>query len=241
MGSTGATSPDIRIGAFAAVPGSGFSFVGAVGYGPPGDDLHFHDPLAGDLIFDLSSQFAIQPGNEGDPFPSDPVYRNDLEGLFLHELGHAAMGLGHPPAGPPEVMYVGPGCCVNINRVPSPDDIAGAQSVYGLSATPACRNGIDDDGDGAHDYPADKGCSSANDPSEKFACQDGLDNDGDGGIDFDGGAAANHGVALGPPDPQCNKPYRTDERPNACGLGAELAAALPLVLWLRRRRARLRS
>jgi hypothetical protein len=34
----GSWAIDIRIVAFAALPGSGFSFVGAVGFGPPGDD-----------------------------------------------------------------------------------------------------------------------------------------------------------------------------------------------------------
>jgi hypothetical protein len=44
-------------------------------------------------------------------------------------------------------------------------------------------------------------------------CEDGIDNDGDGKIDFDGGASANHGVALGPPDPGCPSPWATFENP----------------------------
>jgi len=48
---------------------------------------------------------------------------------------------------------------------------------------------------------------------ERFACNDGIDNDGDGKIDFDGGASANQGVALGPPDPGCAVPYATSENP----------------------------
>ncbi len=182
FGATGATSPDIRIAAFAPLAGSGFSFVGAVGFGPPGDDLNFPDPVAGDVAFNLGASFDAQSGAEGDPRMG---FANDLEGLMLHELGHAAIGLGHPPAGIAEAMYVGAGCCGLINRVPSPDDIAGAQSVYGPSATPACQNGFDDDADGAIDL-ADAGCASASDPSENGAalCDDGLDNDGDAGVDF---------------------------------------------------------
>jgi len=44
-------------------------------------------------------------------------------------------------------------------------------------------------------------------------CSDGRDNDGDGKIDFDGGASANHGVALGPPDPGCPFSEATTEKP----------------------------
>jgi hypothetical protein len=111
-------------------------------------------------------------------------------------------------------------------------------AILDITTRPACSDGIDDDGDGFVDYPADPGCFDAASTSESPACQDGLDNDGDGGIDFDGGAAANHGIALGPPDPQCNKPYRTLETPNPCGLGAELVAVVPLLAWLRGRRRR---
>jgi hypothetical protein len=69
--------------------------------------------------------------------------------------------------------------------------------------TPAdCSNGKDDDGDGATDFPADNGCASATDSSERphdpgcsnpddnderdslNQCEDGIDNDADGRIDF---------------------------------------------------------
>lgn len=61
------------------------------------------------------------------------------------------------------------------------------------------------------------------------ACNDGLDNDGDGLIDFDG-------AGVGSPDPRCiGAPWRNSEA-RACGLGTELAIALPLILALRRRR-----
>lgn len=128
VGSVGATAPDIRIGAFLPVAGSDFDFVGAVGFGPPGDDLNFPDPLAGDILFNLAAMFIQPDGAEGDPITE---FGNDLENLFLHELGHAAIGLGHPADGPGDVMFVGAGCCDVINRQLSADDIAGAQSVLG--------------------------------------------------------------------------------------------------------------
>lgn len=99
-------------------------------------------------------------------------------------------------------------------------------------ALPVCSNGVDDDGDGLADHPADPGCFDATRADESPLCDDDLDNDGDGGIDWDGGPAA------GPIDPQCaGKPYRNKETPNTCGLGAEIALALPLIAALRRRRA----
>jgi hypothetical protein len=64
-----------------------------------------------------------------------------------------------------------------------------------------CTNGIDDDGDGSADFPADPGCDSAEDPSERnpgAPCDDGLDNDGDFRID---------GV-----DPGCEGPLDGTER-----------------------------
>ncbi|MFH1290641.1 MAG: matrixin family metalloprotease, partial [Nanoarchaeota archaeon] len=53
---------------------------------------------------------------------------------------------------------------------------------------PQCNDGIDNDNDGATDFPADFSCSSLQDDDEEFPkadCQDGIDNDGDGLIDMD--------------------------------------------------------
>ncbi|MDJ0789645.1 MAG: hypothetical protein QNK05_22855 [Myxococcota bacterium] len=128
IGSVGATDPDIRIAAFVPVAGSGFQFVGGVGFGPPGDDLNFPDALAGDVSFNLTAGFIQPVGAEDDPIVE---FGNDLENLTLHELGHAAIGLDHPAQGIGEVMFVGAGCCDFINRELSPDDVAGARVVYG--------------------------------------------------------------------------------------------------------------
>lgn len=135
---SGATTPDIRIGAFMPAPGHSFNFVGAVGFGPPGFGP---DPLAGDILFNLAAAFDIAPGTE-DVTPLPP-FTNDLEGLVLHELGHAAIGLGHPEwngENPDQrVMYVGdfanpdaPFCCESVNRALHPDDRAGAWYAYGI-------------------------------------------------------------------------------------------------------------
>jgi hypothetical protein len=53
--------------------------------------------------------------------------------------------------------------------------------------TPACSDGLDNDGDGTADYPDDPGCASTVDESENtaaVACDDRLDGDGDGFVDF---------------------------------------------------------
>jgi cysteine-rich repeat protein len=90
-----------------------------------------------------------------------------------------------------------------------------------------CNDGVDDDGDGLADFPADPGCQSISSPKENPLCDDGLDNDGDHGIDWDGT----------PPDPQCEgRPWRDREKANGCGLGIELVALLWLARGLRRRR-----
>lgn len=95
---------------------------------------------------------------------------------------------------------------------------------------PACSNGIDDDSDGLIDFGSDPACETAESPREDSKCQDGQDNDADTSIDFDGGAWSNGGVPLTAPDPQCvGRPWRNREKPDGCGLGAELALLLPIL------------
>jgi len=83
------------------------------------------------------------------------------------------------------------------------------------STKPQCSDGIDNDGDGTTDYPADAACAHQADsdidglrgrnegsPSQ---CSDGIDNDGDGLIDFEpeflSNGSANPDFSNG--DPQC--------------------------------------
>jgi N-acetylglucosamine-6-sulfatase len=98
----------------------------------------------------------------------------------------------------------------------------------------ACSDGVDNDGDGAVDFPADPGCRDAASNLENPKCDDGLDNDHDGKIDWDGGG-------VGPPDPQCSAGWGSfeGELTRPCGLGFELAPLAVLLAWLggRRRRA----
>jgi len=141
-GAPTATTPDIRIGAFHAVADSVFSIYGAISYGPPGfptPDTQY--PESGDLFLNLDGpgtfqHFQIATGIE-DVTPINYQYGNDLQELVLHELGHGAMGLWHPPAIQGQsvdqrVMYVDAGCCQTLNHQLSADDVAGAQFVYGI-------------------------------------------------------------------------------------------------------------
>jgi hypothetical protein len=80
---------------------------------------------------------------------------------------------------------------------------------------PACANGLDDDGDGLTDWPADPGCPFASAGPEDPPCDDGLDNDGDGLTDFD--------------DPDCQPEWPYWESVPSCGLGAELALLAPII------------
>lgn len=67
-----------------------------------------------------------------------------------------------------------------------------------------CSDGIDNDLSGKFDYPADPGCTNANDndesvlPGAPVECADGIDNDGDTKIDF-------------PSDPGCTSSFDGDE------------------------------
>jgi len=85
---------------------------------------------------------------------------------------------------------------------------------------PQCQDGIDNDGDGLVDYPADPGCTDADDDTEAPnptdsgpACSDGADNDQDGLIDM--------------ADPGCSSPADDDETDGggggspACSDGAD--------------------
>jgi hypothetical protein len=106
---------------------------------------------------------------------------------------------------------------------------------------PSCSDGVDNDGDGLVDYPADPGCLSPDDAWETVDCADGIDNDGDGLIDWDpngdgpdwscssaqfgqeqtqcSDGADNDGDGLiDAADPQCTSPTKNRESSSRCGL-----------------------
>jgi hypothetical protein len=75
--------------------------------------------------------------------------------------------------------------------------LSSADPASALQRLPQCSNHVDDDGDGAIDYPLDAGCSRRQDNNERGpaivpACSDAIDNDGDLKLDYpnDAGCAS---------------------------------------------------
>ena len=131
------------------------------------------------------------------------------------------------------------GCSDNCPALFNPDQADTDGNAQGDACQGPCRDGLDNDGDGLADFPADPGCRDALAPLENPQCQDGLNNDPgqDARIDWDGGASAGLPPAQQTaPDPQCaGRPWRNLEGKVGCGLGFELVLLLPL-LALRRAR-----
>ena len=159
------------------------------------------------------------------PYPVKLLQEILIWGVFAMSLdllmGYTGMvSFGHS-------AFFGVGGYVAALALAGPGRLLAASGGNGVFIVPACADGLDDDGDGLVDYPADPGCVSAQANLENPQCDDDLDNDGDGSVDWDGGAAA------GSPDPQCTTPSRNREG-NACGMGGEVVIALWLLVAFRR-------
>ncbi|MBP7770649.1 MAG: peptidoglycan-binding protein [Candidatus Pacebacteria bacterium] len=97
-----------------------------------------------------------------------------------------------------------PGCSTPTDNDESDDPV--------VPPAAQCSDGVDNDQDGLVDYPADPGCTSADDDTESPnpadtgpACSDGVDNDQDGKIDM--------------ADPGCSSPSDDDETDGQGGGG----------------------
>jgi uncharacterized repeat protein (TIGR03806 family) len=87
----------------------------------------------------------------------------------------------------------------NCPVTPNPAQEDGDGDGHGNACEWICNDGVDNDGDGKLDYPADPGCASAASTTEMPACNDGIDNDGDGRVDS-------------PWDVACAGPWHDSER-----------------------------
>jgi hypothetical protein len=154
-----------------------------------------------------------------DPDLPDTVYVGTSGGGVFRSVGGGAWVAINDGLYNPHVMSL---AAIGAGRV-----LAGSGG-NGVFVVTACSDGVDNDGDGLVDHPADPGCASASADLENPQCDDDLDNDGDGTMDWNGGPGG------APADPHCTQPWRNRETPSACGLGFELALLLPpLALWRR--------
>ncbi len=113
--------------------------------------------------------FSAFDDTGGDPFPEAIAARGDSGGgVFVKDEGSGVWELAGI------MSLTSDHSC---DEVPQPDEVslfgnatyAADLAVYRdsiLDVTRECRNGQDDDGDGATDWPADSGCGDADDPTE---------------------------------------------------------------------------
>ena len=138
-----------------------------------------------------SSAFDTTLGGPDDGFMTKlnaggvaPVYSTYLGGGASDAPRGIALG------GADRVYLAGDTTSTDFPTAPTPgafdSSLGGARDAFvtKIETTFACSDGIDNDGDGKKDFPADKGCFSATDPDERADCQDGVDNDGDGTTDY---------------------------------------------------------
>jgi hypothetical protein len=111
----------------------------------------------------------------------------------LFAPGGALLALSDQPACRPSQACASgplPAAGVYTIRVWQPSALTTGAYTLELARNPCasdCQDGVDNDGDGLIDFPADLGCANADDLSERRECNDGYDNDGDGFTDFAGG------------------------------------------------------
>ena len=224
-----------------------------------------------DLVGDTDTTvFLAEPGDVVTLAVNDGVSGFDPVAELFAPSGAPVLLSGEAVCGPSEscVSPPLPAAGAYTIRVREPGAATTGAYTLQMSRSPCasdCQDGIDNDGDGKTDFPADAGCSNASDLSEQRECSDGLDNDGDGLVDFGGdlgcvnaeavedpgcddgrdndndGALDFDGAGSGAADTHCaGVASRAAEAPApgpGCGIGPELALLVPCLSLLRRRRS----
>ncbi len=122
----------------------------------------------------------------------------DLGGSLLEGLGATLVAN--------EQIKTPNGLEVNALRLTIPNVISvtiAHSEVSGTTCGPVteCNDGIDNDGDGKIDFPADPECKSLDDDSEAPECSNNKDDDGDGKIDRSDPGCYDNGRLTGTYDP----------------------------------------
>lgn len=162
-------------------------------------------------------------------------------------------------------IYEGQPSYVLYGNVTYAIDLSAYRDQIIAAVRPECSDEIGNDTDALVDFPADPGCTSAEDLSEAADCDDGLDNDGDGLADYGGDPGCRNRQEWAREDPACDNAvdddgdtlvdaedpecaaspaWWTDETApyrEGCGLGVELVLVIPPLAALRRRRRSGRS
>jgi hypothetical protein len=217
------------------------TIVGSISLGPPPETAQY---FYGDLDFQTSGLVTnpVQVSADTAMFNSTPWYVGGQQGRVqpAPPLGSGGFRVWDQLFGlTPGTVTNGPLTAIVTFQADAPGtqyfdwdflyffDVAGVgggplvgTTVTILGAT-ACWDGLDNDGDGLVDFPADPGCDDAADLSERsplLPCDDGSDNDADGGIDFDPVTFADPGdentLPAGSGDPGCIAPSWGTESPH---------------------------
>jgi hypothetical protein len=164
----------------------------------PGTSLLFEAYEISDPQGELAAQPYEWQFDEGEPFTA-PAVADNTTGSY-------------PVAGKPLVRL----------RVTDASGAAETSVPIAVRIGEACGDGIDNDGDGLIDYPADPGCASVRSTSESPECDDEIDNDSDNDIDWDGGS---EGV-FEDRDRQCTDSWRNSE--SAANASPAVAISAPI-------------
>ena len=134
--------------------------------------------------------------------------RNDRPGRMVNVVGTVPLGETSTIT---MVLNVQGSCGTSVQvsgAISNPNaslEQSGVSTIALPACVPQCSDGIDNDGDGATDYPAEAACSSADDNDEgdlKTPCQDGIDNDKDGATDHPQDFSCSSAQDLNESDPK---------------------------------------